>query len=111
VSIAVRFAARRPTARPGVSTGRAVYAVERGTTELRFPAPGAGQVELVADWTAWLPVPLERAADGQWVIRVTLTPGVYRLNLVVDGGAWIVPPGMAAVDDGFGGKTGLLVVP
>ncbi len=62
-------------------------------------------------WTGWQPVPLERAADGRWVIRVTLGPGTYRFNLVIDGERWIVPDGVAAVDDGFGGKTGLLVVP
>jgi hypothetical protein len=111
VSIAIRFAARRQTAPPGITTGRAVYTMERGTTELRFSVPGARQVDLVGDWTAWRPVALDRAADGRWTLRVTLTPGVYRFNLVVDGDAWIAPPGVAAVDDGFGGKTGLLVVP
>jgi hypothetical protein len=41
---------------------------------------------------------------------VALPPGVYRFNLIVDGERWIVPEGVTAVDDGYGGKTCLLVV-
>ncbi|HUF82390.1 MAG TPA: glycogen-binding domain-containing protein, partial [Burkholderiales bacterium] len=69
------------------------------------------QVAVVGDWTGWQPVPLQRAADGRWVMRVTLSPGVYRFNVIADGTRWTVPADVAAVEDGFGSKTALLVVP
>ncbi|MGH7700732.1 MAG: glycogen-binding domain-containing protein [Gemmatimonadales bacterium] len=111
LSVAVRLSSRRPSVWSVPTTGRAVYAAERGVNELRFRVAGASRVAIVGDWTGWQPVPLQRAPDGRWVIRLTLGPGVYRFNLVIDGRRWIVPEGVAAVDDGFGSKTGLLVVP
>lgn len=110
-SVSLRLSSRRPSVWSVPTTGRAVYAGERGVNDLRFRVAGASRVAIVGNWTGWQPMPLQRAPDGRWVIRVTLGPGVYRFNLVVDGERWIVPDGVAAVDDGYGGKTGLLVVP
>jgi hypothetical protein len=112
LSLAVRLANRRPPVWRAIGAGRPIYAVEPGTTELRFSVPGpATRVELVGDWTAWKRVPLRRGADGRWVVPIALRPGVYRFNLIVDGARWIVPGGVAEMDDGFGGKTAVLVVP
>ncbi|HXF96786.1 MAG TPA: glycogen-binding domain-containing protein, partial [Gemmatimonadales bacterium] len=111
LSVSIRLSSRRPSVWRVPTTGRAVYAADRGLNELRFSVPGASRVAIVGDWTAWQPVPMARDREGRWVIRVTLAPGVYRFNLVVDGERWIVPEDVAAVDDGFGGKTGMLVVP
>lgn len=111
LSASIRLTNRSPSVWPGPTAPRALYAVERGVTELRFAVPGASRVAVVGDWTRWQPVPLERAADGRWVMRVTLGQGAYRFNLIVDGTRWTVPAGVSAVDDGFGGKTALLVVP
>jgi hypothetical protein len=111
LSAAIRLSRHRPPTWAPASTGHALYAAARGASELRFAVPGASRVDLVGDWTGWQAVPLQRAADGRWVVRVRLEPGVHRFNLVVDGQRWIAPEGSAAVDDGFGGKTSLLVVP
>ncbi len=111
LSLGIRLARGRPSAWAGSSGAHALYAHDRGETELRFAVPGASRVDLVADWTGWQPVAMERAPHGRWLLRVTLAPGVHRFNLVVDGERWIVPQGLASVDDGFGGKTCLLVVP
>lgn len=81
-----------------------------GTYAITVQAPGARLVELVADFTDWEPVTLVPAGDGSWRLEVTLGPGAHRLNLRVDGGAWIVPRGTTPQDDGFGGRVGLLVV-
>jgi hypothetical protein len=110
-SAGIRLSRRRPSLWAGSSASHALYAHPAGDTELRFSVPGASRVDLVGDWTAWQPVPLERMPDGRWALRVRLTTGVHRFNLVVDGTRWIVPDGVAAVNDGFGGKTSLLVVP
>lgn len=111
-SIAVRFAAGRASVWAPSWTGRTMYAPEEGGEGvLRFRVPNARRVEVASDWTSWTPVPLERGPDGRWVLRVRLATGVYRFNLVVDGTRWIVPDGFVSVDDGLGGKAGLLVVP
>ena len=47
---------------------------------------------------------------GRWTLPVALGPGVHHLNVRFDGGAWLVPEGALAVDDGFGGRVGLFVV-
>ena len=47
---------------------------------------------------------------GTWEARLPLAPGVYRVNLRVDGGPWIVPPGLPSVVDEFGGAVGILTI-
>jgi hypothetical protein len=37
-------------------------------------------------------------------------PGVHRVQLRVDGGPWIAPPGLPRADNGPGGPSGALVV-
>jgi hypothetical protein len=37
--------------------------------------------------------------------------GKYQMNIRIDGGPWIVPPGVLSMLDEFGGSVGLLVVP
>jgi hypothetical protein len=77
---------------------------------VRFHHPTAGRVELAGDFTDWRPIPLVRVLAGVWEARIDLRPGLYLVNLSVDGGAFEVPPGMDRTDDGFGGQAGVLVV-
>jgi hypothetical protein len=77
---------------------------------LRVHAPSATRVEINGDFTGWTPVDLGRAAGGWWTRIVSVAPGKYEMNLRVDGGAWIVPPGLLELKDEFGGSSGLLVV-
>jgi len=72
--------------------------------------PDARQVELMGSFTDWAPVRLTSTAPGVWSFNVFLAPGVHRVNIRVDGGAWSVPPGLTAVRDEFGGEVGLLIV-
>jgi hypothetical protein len=72
-------------------------------------APGARQVELVADFTDWAPRVLEPAGGGRFRAVLALAPGVYLVNLRIDGGPLRVPPGLEGVDDGFGGRAGILI--
>jgi hypothetical protein len=111
VSLAVRLSGGRPPVWARAWTGRAVHAPASGTGDMRFRVPSATRVEVAGDWTGWKPVPLTRGPEGRWILHLQLEPGVYRFNLIVDGGRWIVPEGVAAVDDGFGGKAGVLVIP
>ena len=81
-----------------------------GTRTLRVVVPGARRVELMGDFTDWVPVALVPGPGNTWAFEVFLAPGVHRVNLRVDGGEWLVPPGLAAARDEFGGEVGLLVV-
>lgn len=81
-----------------------------GRRLLRVQAAGASAVELAGDFTDWEPVPLARAADGWWEARFPIVNGVHQLNVRVDGGEWLVPPGLRRRDDGLGGVVGVLLV-
>ena len=73
-------------------------------------APAARRVEVMGDFTNWEPVSLTLTGDvfgGSFV----LTPGSHRLVLRMDGGPWRPAANTPAVDDDFGGRVGLLVVP
>ena len=73
-------------------------------------APLARNVELAADFTQWEPLQMAAAGDGWWVATHSLTPGKYQVNLRMNGGKWVVPPGLLAMLDEFGGSVGLLIV-
>jgi hypothetical protein len=69
------------------------------------------RVELMADFTGWEPILLERAGDG-WFAERAVSPGPHRLALRVDGGAWIAPANVPKLhDDDLGGTVGLITVP
>ena len=67
-------------------------------------------VEIACDCEGWKPKVMTRVGDMLFV-EVQATPGVHHVSVRVDGGKWIAPPGLAAIDDDFAGQAGLLVVP
>jgi hypothetical protein len=74
-------------------------------------ASKAERVELMADFTGWEPIALERASDG-WFVDRAVTPGLHRLAIRIDGGAWIAPANVPKLrDDDLGGTVGLITVP
>jgi hypothetical protein len=81
-----------------------------GQATLTVDAPGAHTVEVMGDFTSWRIVPLERTGGGRWRTTLPLSRGVHQLNLRIDGGAWVPPPGLGVGDDGFGGRVGVLVL-
>jgi hypothetical protein len=82
-----------------------------GTRLLRLRVSGARRVEVMADFTDWTATPLAAAsAPGEWCLVAVIGPGVHRINVRVDDGAWTVPEGLAAVSDEFGGTAGIFVV-
>jgi hypothetical protein len=89
------------------------FAAERshaGWVTLRVNAPRAQLVEVSGDFTNWTPLRLERASDGLWSATFPINPGKYQMNLRLDGGKWLVPPGLLSMLDEFGGSVGLLVI-
>ena len=80
------------------------------TYELVIRAPLAERVEIMASFTDWEPQLLQRAADGTWRLRWRLPVGVHRLNVRLDGGAWVAPAGTTPMPDDFGGQVGVFVI-
>jgi len=66
--------------------------------------------EIAGDFTDWKPVALERLHGGWWFTVLRVTPGIHRVQLRLDGGAWRSPPGLPRADSGPGGPSGTLVV-
>ena len=114
LGLRLALGARPPTnpARPNrddrASAGPALELVGGQFTIRGAPARRA---EIMGDFTDWKPEPLIAVGRGRWTLSKALTPGVHHLNVRFDGGPWLVPSGVSAVDDGFGGRVGLLVVP
>ena len=87
--------------------------VERETAEtvrLVVHAGGAARVEITGDFTDWVPLTLQRMDEEVFEITLPIPLGVHRLNVRLDGGEWIVPRGMRAEQDEFGGVVGVLVI-
>jgi hypothetical protein len=70
----------------------------------------AVSVEIVSDLSGWQPVALAPAGSDTWSVTLPAAPGLHRLNMRLDGGAWLVPNGLTPTADEFGGSVGLFVV-
>ncbi len=99
-----RDAAPSPPAAP-------VAVVVGDTLVLRLPAAAHVEAPLVAgDFTGWSPVVMTR--DGSlWTARIPVRPGVHHYGFRTAAGVWFLPPGVPAVDDGFGGTAAVVTVP
>jgi 1,4-alpha-glucan branching enzyme len=81
-----------------------------GATRLALAAPEASRVEVAGDWNGWQLVALTRSTNGVWYADLPIPSGVYRYAYRIDSKTWEVPKGVAAVNDGFGGKSAWLTV-
>jgi len=77
---------------------------------IRVEAGGANSVEISGDFTQWRPVRLVQSADGSWTVSVPIALGTHQVNVRVDGGEWVAPPGLLTSKDEFGGVVGILIV-
>lgn len=78
----------------------------------RFRAPSARAVSLVADFNGWDPAasPLHPEEDGWWRTEIRLPAGSHQYAYLVDGAVMAPADAEAMVDDGFGGRNGLIWV-
>jgi hypothetical protein len=93
-----------------VLTGFAAKREKGGGLTVQVNAPAARVVEISGDFTNWTPLQLVRSETGWWVVTLPIARGNYQMNVRVDGGQWLVPPGLLSIVDEFGGAVGLLVV-
>jgi hypothetical protein len=80
---------------------------------LTVHAPAAQVVELMADFTGWEAVSLNRqdSPRGSWTLTRALSSGTHRVAIRLDKGEWMVPTNLPRVADEFGGVVGLITVP
>ena len=124
VSLAVRIiTGDRPPSVPRVAVGPetprgpaiASFNASRdrqGVLTITVTASGADLVEVNGDFTNWVPMALTRdpSEPEHWAARLPVGPGKYQINIRINGGKWVVPPGILSMLDEFGGTVGLLVV-
>ena len=82
-----------------------------GLVRLVVQAAGATRVELAADFTDWRPLALTKRADGMWEAVLQIASGLHRVNVRIDGAAWIAPAGITRAADEYGSEVGILAVP
>jgi hypothetical protein len=83
-----------------------------GTVLFRIEAPAAAKVSVVGSFNGWESgaTALAKTGDEWWEVRIELAPGSYEYAYVVDG-EWTTPPeALVTVEDGFGGRNGVLEV-
>lgn len=80
-------------------------------TQFLLRAPGAKNVALAGDFSAWQPAyAMTRSEPGVWMVVVPLEPGIHSYSFVVDGAQWVPDPEAPAFDDGFGGRNSRVAV-
>jgi hypothetical protein len=72
---------------------------------------GVETVDVMGDFSDWAPLTLVRRGRDLWELNVPLSSGVHQINVRVDGGPWMAPPGLPTVNDSYSGFVGLMVVP
>jgi hypothetical protein len=117
-TLSLRFNLKDETApssghRPSFRRAHASFsasAVEEGLYLIAVRVPQAQAVELMGDFTNWVPVLLVPSDDDFWHLRMPVPAGPHEVNLRVNGGPWTVPPGLSTRDDGLGGQVGVFWV-
>lgn len=71
---------------------------------------GVETVEVMGDFSDWTPLPLMRRGRDHWELLVPMKNGMHQINMRIDGGQWIAPPGMPTMKDDFNGDVGVVVV-
>lgn len=79
-----------------------------------FYAPSAASVSVAGNFNRWDPRINELAGpdkDGVWNIVLPLPPDRYEYRFVVNGKDWVLDPFSPSVDDGFGERNSVFILP
>lgn len=116
VSLGLRVAApalARPTPTPQLRPSASAFSVrpiDNGMAVVSVRVPDARTVEISGDFNGWKPVALHAVGLDLWEATISVSPGTHHINVRVNGGEWVAPPGLAQISDEFGGTVGLFVV-
>ncbi|MDB4907929.1 MAG: hypothetical protein JWO05_2713 [Gemmatimonadetes bacterium] len=86
------------------------HALKSGDVRITLRVGGVERVELMGDFTDWSALVMTRRGRDLWEITVPMNLGVHQINVRLDDGPWLPPPGMPTRKDGFNGEVGMLVV-
>lgn len=81
-----------------------------GMQKIVIRVGGVEGVEVMGDFSDWMPLTLTRRGRDLWELALPLSAGVHSINVRVDGGPWAPPPGIPTMRDGYNGEVGLVVV-
>ncbi|MEP6620994.1 MAG: glycogen-binding domain-containing protein [bacterium] len=112
VSVGMRFMQGTPAADRSARLIPVVLVAESADENhvLRVRAAGARRVAIKGDFSDWQE--MELTANGAVFERaVNIGSGSHRILVRIDGGEWRTAANTPGVDDDFGGRVGLLVVP
>jgi hypothetical protein len=84
--------------KPGVS----------GMHKIIIHVSGVETVDVMGDFSDWSPLVVSRRGRDLWELSIPLSPGMHQINVRVDNGPWMAPPGMPTMRDNFGGEVGLI---
>jgi hypothetical protein len=116
VTVGLRIAPsppRRPAPAPrrgGVAESFIVMPIGDGRFRCTMRVPRARRVELSGDFNGWRTLAFERVGQDLWTLTLPLAPGIHRLDIRIDDGPWVAPPGLVTVTDDYAGEVGLLVI-
>jgi hypothetical protein len=83
---------------------------QAGLQKIIIRVGGVESVEVMGDFSDWSPLVVSRKGRDLWELSIPMSPGSHQINVRVDGGQWMAPPGIPVMHDSFGGDVGLMVV-
>lgn len=105
----------RPRAAPEAAVPVSAAVADRVATRFVLIAPTATSVAVTGDFLNWDPKGVQLkpvGSTGTWAAEMALAPGVHHYVFIIDGTEWSPDPNAPSqVDDGFGQKNSVLVVP
>jgi len=82
-----------------------------GMQKIVIRVGGVETVDVMGDFSDWSPLTLIRRGRDLWELALPLSAGMHQINVRVDGGQWVPPPGMPTMREGYNGEVGLVGVP
>lgn len=86
------------------------HAGATGMQKIIIRVGGVETVDVMGDFSDWLPLTLVRRGRDLWELSIPMSPGMHQINIRVDRGAWTAPPNLPTTKDGYNGEVGLMVV-
>lgn len=81
-----------------------------GMQKIIIRVGGVETVDVMGDFSDWMPLTLVRRGRDLWELSVPISAGQHQINIRVDRGPWVAPPNLPTMKDGFNGEVGLMVV-